>query len=340
MKKVEITTGNKYNVYIGDGLLDALDTLLPLKREQKVLIVTDDTVDDLYGQRTQASLEKLCTVYKFVFKHGEASKNIATLFEILEYSAKCGLDRSSAIIALGGGVVGDIAALAAALYMRGIAFYNIATTLLAMIDSSVGGKSAIDLPSGKNLAGVIRQPNGVICDVRVLDTLSEETYTCGMAEAVKYRILYGTELNCDREQLVYECVQAKNKCVSEDEFENGNRRLLNLGHTVGHAIEACSGYSVPHGIAVAAGIGVIAKASYSYGFCTLEAFKRVRHLLTEYGLSVSFDFTAEDLSKKIKSDKKAHGNHISFVVINDIGKCGIEKIHFNDIENFIGSGME
>lgn len=340
MKTVEIKTKNSYNVYIGDGLLDVLDTLLPLKQEQKVLIVTDDTVDGLYGKRAVSSLEKICTVYKFVFAHGEASKNIATLFEILEYSAKCGLDRTSAIVALGGGVVGDIAALASALYMRGIAFYNIATTLLAMIDSSVGGKSAIDLPSGKNLAGVIRQPNGVICDIRLLDTLSDELYACGMAEAVKYKILYGTEINDGKERLVYECVQAKNKCVSEDEFENGNRRFLNLGHTVGHAIESCSHYSVPHGYAVAAGIGVIAKASYKHGFCSLDVLKSVQNLLAENGLSVSFDFTSEQLSEKIKSDKKARGEHVSFIVINDIGKCSIEKIHFNDIESFIASGME
>ncbi len=339
MKTIEINTGKKYNVYVGSHLLDGLDALLPLKDGQKLLVVTDDIVDGLYSERVISSLGKKCAVFKFVFKNGEASKSIATLFEILEYCAACGLDRTSGIVALGGGVVGDISALAAALYMRGIAFFNVATTLLAMVDSSVGGKSAIDLPSGKNLVGVIRQPDAVVCDTDTLATLSEHIYTCGMAEAVKYNILYGTKIDGEREELVYECIQAKNRCVSEDELENGNRRFLNLGHTVGHAIEACSGYTVPHGIAVGAGIGVIARASHSLGLCSDEALHKIDELLSKNGLSVTFDFSPAELAEKIRSDKKASSDGVTFVLIKEIGNCILKKIPYDEIEQLLSSGV-
>ncbi len=340
MKKILINTSTKYYVTVGSGLLSKLDELIPELIGKNTVLVTDDAVDALYSDKVISSLEKICTVNKFVFKNGEESKNINTLFEILEFCAKSGLDRSSAIVALGGGVVGDIAALASALYMRGIKFFNIATTLLAMIDSSVGGKTAIDLPSGKNLAGVFKQPNGVICDTDALDTLPEDVYIGGMAEAVKYNILYKTDIDCDIQHLVCGCVEAKNKCVSADEFESGQRAFLNLGHTPAHAIEACSGYTVPHGFAVGAGLAIMARASFRKGLCSEKTCNDILSMLEKHRLPLNTDFCAKELAEKIKSDKKAKGTSVTFVIPAEIGNCVLEKIKFEDIEEFISLGIE
>ncbi len=339
MKKILINTSTKYYVTVGSGLIGQLSELLPELRGKNTVLVTDDTVNSLYAEKAISSLEKICKVNKFVFKNGEESKNINTLYEILEFCARSGLDRSSAMIALGGGVVGDITALASALYMRGIKFYNIATTLLAMIDSSVGGKAAIDLPSGKNLAGVFKQPNAVICDTDVLSTLTPEVFTGGMAEAIKYNVLYNTEIDCDIQTLVCGCVQAKNECVSADEFESGSRAFLNLGHTPAHAIEACSGYTIPHGYAVGVGLAIMARASFKKGWCSKETCEAVLCMLEKHGLPTKTDFSPSELSEKIRSDKKASGEYVNFVIPSRLGACTLKKIAFEDIEEFISIGM-
>ncbi len=339
MEKILVNTSSKYYVTVGSRLIEKLHELIPELKGKNTVLVTDDIVDSLYSEKAVSSLEKICTVNKFVFKNGEESKNINTLHDILEFCANSGLDRSSAIIALGGGVVGDISALASALYMRGIKFYNIATTLLAMIDSSVGGKAAIDLPSGKNLAGVFKQPNAVICDTDVLSTLPNEVYTGGMAEAIKYNVLYNTNIDCDIQALVCGCVQAKNECVSADEFESGSRAFLNLGHTPAHAIEACSGYTIPHGFAVGAGLAIMARASFKNGWCSKETCDEILSMLKKHGLPLSTDFSACELTEKIRSDKKASDTSVKFVIPSRFGACTLKKIAFEDIEKFISLGL-
>ncbi len=340
MKNILINTSTKYYVTVGSGVIDKLDELFSGLQGKNTVLVTDDTVDSLYSEKVIASLSKICTVHKFVFPHGEESKNINTLYEILEFCARSGLDRSSAVIALGGGVVGDVSALASALYMRGIDFYNIATTLLAMIDSSVGGKAAIDLPSGKNLAGVFKQPLGVVCDTDTLSTLTPEIFTAGMGEAVKYNILYGTPIDCDIETLVCGCVEAKNACVSGDEFDRGARAFLNLGHTPAHAIESCCEYTVMHGHAVGTGIAIMARASAKKGWCSEQTCTDILSMLDKHGLPLHTDLTASQLSEKIKSDKKANGSAVTFVIPESIGSCSLKKIDFDDLEEFIALGLE
>ncbi len=339
MKQILINTSTKYNVTVGKDLLCRVHEIFSDLNGRSVVLVTDDNVDALYADTVISSLENICTVYKFVFKNGEESKNINTLYQILEFCAASGLDRTSALVALGGGVVGDISALASALYMRGIAFYNIATSLLAMIDSSVGGKAAIDLPSGKNLAGVFKQPHGVICDVDVLSTLPAEVFTGGMGEAIKYNVLYGTDIDCDLQTLVCGCVQAKNECVSADEFDRGNRAYLNLGHTPAHAIESCSDYTVPHGLAVGTGLAIMVRASEKMGWCTSDTKDKILDMLRRHSLPLTTEYSAKQLADKIRSDKKAEGDGVTFIIPEQIGKCGMKKIKFEDIEDFISQGL-
>lgn len=249
MKKIEVTASRNYTVHIGSGILPELGPLLRAQVPgERVCIVTDDTVQALYGAQAEASLTQagfaVCT---FAFPHGEQSKCAATYLKLLNFLAEQHLTRTDAIVALGGGVPGDLAGFAAATYLRGIAFAQVPTTLLAAVDSSVGGKTAIDLDAGKNLAGAFWQPCLVLCDYDTLQTLPEEIFADGCAEVIKYGVLgdealfahleqYG--LAFDRERVITRCVEMKRDVVAADEFDNGQRQLLNLGHTLGHAVEA------------------------------------------------------------------------------------------------------
>ena len=258
---------------------------------KKLAVITDDTVDGLYFKKLG-----LDGALKFVFPHGEESKNMNTLSEILEFLADNNFTRSDVLIALGGGVVGDITGFAAAIYMRGIDYIQVPTTLLAMVDSSVGGKCAVDLQHGKNLAGSFHQPKRVICDINALKMLPDEMYKAGMAEVIKYGVLAGISLESDIETLVYDCVSVKADIVKADEFDNGTRQLLNLGHTPAHGIEALSSYTVPHGFAVASGIGMIARASVKNGFCAKETAEKIIRILKENGLPTDTHYSYDKIA--------------------------------------------
>ena len=278
MKSVKISVSKEYEVLIGHGLINDCGELCRgvLAESVKAAVISDDNVAPLYLERVKAALEKAgFAVVSFVFPHGESSKNGGTYLEILNFLAENQITRTDALIALGGGVVGDITGFAAATYLRGIRFVQIPTSLLAMVDSSVGGKTAIDLPAGKNLAGAFCQPELVICDLDTLDTLSDAFFTDGCAEVIKYGILKDEALfahleekaqGFDREYVISRCVELKRDYVTEDEFDTGLRMMLNLGHTVGHAIEKLSAYSVPHGSAVAMGMAIIARACAARGY--------------------------------------------------------------------------
>lgn len=270
MKQVLVSASKTYEVKIEAGLLDRLGTELARLASGAVLVVTDSTVGPLYLARARESLRQAgFTVHTMSVPAGEASKSLENYGRILQVLAARQLTRTDTVVALGGGVVGDLAGFAAATYLRGIRLVQAPTTLLAMVDSSVGGKTAVDLPAGKNLVGAFYQPSLVLCDTALLDTLPEETFRDGCAEVIKTAVLFDPALfrhlsthgpAFDRAWVIQRCVECKRDVVCADEFDRGRRQLLNLGHTIGHAIEACSGFTISHGKAVAIGTAMMARA--------------------------------------------------------------------------------
>ena len=304
----------------------------------------------LYLDSVNASFSKAgFEPVSIVIPAGEGSKNFDTLSGILEFLADSGLTRSDLVVALGGGVTGDIAGFAAGVYMRGISLVQLPTTLLAAVDSSVGGKTAIDLKSGKNLAGVFLQPKSVICDTDTLSSLSPETISCGMAEAIKTAILSGNELfslfesaNCENRlgEIISMCVAYKGAIVEADEFEFGERKLLNLGHTIGHAIEKLSGYKALHGQAVAAGTAIITRFAHKTAICSEDCKNRLISVLQKYDLPIDTPYSPQQLSKAALADKKRSGNKITLVLPREIGDCVLKTVPLSELETIIKLGSE
>jgi len=351
MNRVTVNASKTYDVLIDRGLFskagDWVHELLP--KAEKAALITDDHVAPLYADAVQKSLEAAgYPTVRFTLPHGEASKNAQNYVQILNFLAVNNLTRSDLIIALGGGVVGDIAGFAAATYLRGISYVQMPTTLLAMVDSSVGGKTAIDLGAGKNLAGAFCQPDLVLCDLSALDTLPEEFFVDGCAEVVKYGVLEDETLLAhllekgkafDRDAVVTRCVQIKRDYVCADELDTGLRRKLNLGHTVGHAIETCSGYAVSHGRAVAMGMGIIARAAAARGDCTPQCARQILQALETMGLPTQTDYTAEELLTPMLSDKKRTGSTVSLIVPQKIARCDIVPVAVDDLADYIKMGL-
>ena len=265
-----------------------------------------------------------------------------TWLELLNVLAENKLTRSDLIVALGGGVVGDLAGFAAASYLRGIRFIQVPTTLLAAVDSSVGGKTAIDLPSGKNLVGAFYQPSLVLCDTDTLNTLSEDIFRDGCAEVIKYGILYDPGLFShleekglafDRKAVITRCVELKRDVVMEDEFDTGSRMKLNLGHTIGHGVEAKSQFAVSHGKAVAIGTAIVSRASD----CT--DCSRILSVLVTFGLPTGTAYSAEDLYAYTLSDKKRSGGIVNLIIPRAIGECDIVPTPIEDLKSFIEAGL-
>lgn len=335
MKIIDVNTSPKYQVKIAAGLMDRLDEemLAILGKPCAVAILTDDTVDGLYGERAQARLEDSgFTVCRFAIPHGEGSKNLLWWGKMLEFLAENRLTRSDCILALGGGVPGDMAGFAAACYLRGIAFVQVPTTLLSMVDSSVGGKTGVDLNQGKNLAGAFYQPRLVLCDPDTLSTLPEETLLDGVAESVKYGILEDEPLfrlfeegdwKKQLTEIIARCVQAKAIVVQLDEKDTGCRQKLNLGHTFGHAIEKCSDFAISHGKGVAIGMVMAAKLACQLNLCDETVPRRIADCMTRVGLPTSADYSADDLLSAALSDKKRAGSKITVVLPEAIGRCGL-----------------
>ncbi len=348
---VNVKTAKPYNVYISHGGLETLGNIIAgIKGINKVAIISDSNVAPLYLKKCTDSIESEgFTVYSHVFTAGEKHKNIHTLSNILEGCASIELTRNDCLVALGGGVVGDITGFAAGCYLRGIKFVQVPTTLLAMVDSSVGGKTAIDLEAGKNLAGLFYQPEAVVCDVDCLNTLPKEEYTSGMAEAIKTAILLGDkpfskyENGLKSEDLlsaIEACVKYKAGVVERDEREQGERKLLNLGHTLGHAIEKCSNFTIPHGNAVAIGIALIAKASYRKAWAKLETVKAILKALENNNLPTSTTYTQKELYNAALVDKKRADNHITLVIPSKIGACELKNVALDEFANIISLALE
>ncbi len=350
MKTIEVTASRSYRVEIGRGLLASLgEQLRALGTVRKVCIVSDSNVWPLYGAAADESLYawgfETC---HFVFPAGESSKNGETFLELLNFLAENHLTRTDLLVALGGGVVGDLTGFAAASFLRGIRFVQIPTTLLAAVDSSVGGKTAIDLPAGKNLAGAFWQPSLVLCDIGCLDTLPPEVFREGCAEVIKTAILFDEALfaelvkdglSFDREAVIARCVAHKRDVVRADEFDRGQRQLLNLGHTIGHAVEARSDFSLSHGAAVAIGTAISARAGVRHGICVQGTATRIMWLLQHFGLPIFTAETAEDLAQVALSDKKRSGGTVNLILPEAVGKCRIHPIDVEALTDFIQAGL-
>lgn len=350
MKTIEIKASQHYEVIVGNDLHRKLGQYASsIKKGGKAAIISDSNVWPLYGEAAEDSLKSAgFETCRYVFPAGEESKNGETYLSILNFLAENHLTRSDLIVALGGGVVGDITGFAAATYLRGISYIQIPTTLLAMVDSSVGGKTAIDLPAGKNLAGAFYQPSMVLCDISALDTLPCDVFRAGCAEIIKYGVLYDQDLfdhlfrnglNFDREQVVGRCIELKRDVVAEDEFDRGERQKLNLGHTIGHGIEAGSNFSVSHGQAVAIGMAIVSKASNAMGYCNEETYKNIIAILKKFDLPIDTDQTAQTLYNCALSDKKRAGGTVNLIIPKTIGDCIICPTSVDDLLDFIKAGL-
>ena len=349
MEIVKVTASREYDVVIGKGILADAGAYIEkaLSGRPRLAVITDDRVNSLHGGALDEALSAFETV-KFVFKNGEESKNITTYGEILEFLAENSITRTDAIVAFGGGVVGDMAGFAASTFLRGIRFVQIPTTLLAMVDSSVGGKTAIDLGAGKNLCGTFWQPSLVLCDWTLLSTLTEEIFSDGMAEVIKYgvirdRALFDTLLTNnvreDPEAVIARCVSIKRDVVNEDERDTGVRALLNFGHTAAHGIEKLSGYAISHGRAVGAGMVIAARGASSMGLCASDVTEEIIAAVKKYGLCDTCDFSAESIARVALSDKKRAGGTITLVLPRSVGECILEKIPVSELCAFFARGL-
>ncbi len=354
MKTIHIETGKPYDAVIGNGIIDSAGSLIKEKKAvsdkaSKAFIVTDSNVDGLYAERLSKSLEDSgFEAVKYVMTAGEAEKNTENLIKLLEFLAENEVTRSDFIVALGGGVIGDLAGFAAAVILRGINCIQVPTTLLALVDSSVGGKTAVDLKAGKNLAGAFHQPSLVICDLDVLKSLPEETFIDGCAEVIKYGILADEELfkhlsengpGFDREKVISRCIEIKRDVVVGDEFDNGSRQLLNLGHTLAHAAEQKSGYTLSHGKAVAIGMAVFSRAAVYYGICKEDCQKQIEAVISRFGLPTETGYSADELYEVMLKDKKRKGDTISVVLPEKIGRCMIKKISIAELKELLCRGL-
>lgn len=342
MNRIEVNLEKRpstsYEIYIGQNILDRMGLVIAKNNwASRYIIITDSNVSHLHGDRVQAALKEMgLKVDQIDFPAGEASKNIQTILSIIHRMIEVGADRTSALIALGGGVVGDISGFVASIYMRGIPYIQVPTTLLAQVDSSIGGKTAIDLPHGKNILGTFHQPKGVFIDLAFLKTLPPREFGNGLAEIVKCGIIDDPELlsllekeaeavrNQDvilLEKIIARTCRIKKGIVEIDEMEKGLRRILNFGHTIGHAIEAESGYSISHGEAVSVGMVAAANISDRLKYLPSEDRERILSLIRAIGLTdrIPHTLSTDGVSSRIKRDKKKEGDAVRFVLLKKIG---------------------
>ncbi len=349
MRTVTVNASRVYNIEIECGILDHVgEVASKVIKPCSAAILTDTNVGPLYAERLEASLISAgYSPIRFTIAAGEQSKSAESYLSFLNFLASHQITRSDCIFALGGGVVGDLAGFVAATYLRGIRFVQIPTTLLAMVDSSVGGKTAIDLPSGKNLVGAFYQPSLVLCDCETLSTLPREVFTDGCAEVIKYGIINDRPLFeklknpiCDQiEEVIERCVADKRDLVNAYERDVGVRQLLNLGHTAAHSIETLSDFAISHGKAVAMGMAIISRTATKLGYCPEEDTAEILSMLKNYNLPTECEFSARELAEIALSDKKRSGGKINLIVPFGIGNSQIHELGVDKLESFFSAGL-
>lgn len=346
MKIINVKTENSYNVYIGRGILSkAGEYARVISGAVRAVIISDSNVAPIYAERVERALKKNgFETSLFVFEAGEERKRLSTIEQMYNHFFDNNITRSDIVIALGGGVVGDMAGFAAASYLRGIDFIQIPTSLLAQVDSSVGGKTGVDLPFGKNLVGAFKQPKAVLIDPDTLFTLPKKFFNDGMGEVIKYGCIRSKTLferleneNAEDfiDDIIYECISIKSNVVENDALDKGERAILNFGHTFGHALEKLFDYSgITHGEAVGLGAYLITDITEKKGITEAGTSKRIYNLLKKYNMTTATEFSVSDILKATRGDKKSSGKGISFIFLKDIGECFIHRIENSDIKEF------
>lgn len=337
-----------YTIHIKPNILKSLETILsPIIKGKRIYIITDDNVAPIYLDDVAKQFGNYA-VYTYIIPNGEKSKSMENFRLILEDMASNGIQRNDMLIALGGGVVGDLSGFVAASYMRGIPWVQIPTTLLSQIDSSVGGKVAVNIPQGKNLVGAFYQPNCVLIDSETLKTLPDENVLDGMGELVKYAFISDLPIYdklCDLKRvedvlnhiddLIYMSCSAKKAFVEEDELDLGLRKILNYGHTLGHAIEGHFNYKYTHGIAVANGMYMITEKAEKSGLTKAGVTEKLFQMLKGYDLLRTYDLTVDNMLPFIKRDKKTGSDSIDLILIDEIKKPYIKSMTFDEVEKLL-----
>jgi 3-dehydroquinate synthase len=357
MPELQVGLGDRsYPIIIENGCLQRVGEDLQSRNIAKRYgVVSDDLVASLYGNQVMAGLKAAgIKAELFVFPHGEASKTLQTIGDLAGGLARLGFDRKDALIGLGGGVTGDITGFLASSYMRGIPFVQLPTTLLAQVDSSVGGKTGVDIPEGKNLVGSFYQPKAVYIDSSVLNTLPREEMLGGLAEVIKYGVirdknffhfLYDNHqaiLKLDPEVIkktIYNCCRIKAEVVSEDEREGGIRRILNYGHTIGHAVEAASDYTLIHGLAVSIGMVAAARLAVLNGLLQKNDCNRILDILQLYNMPIEVPKALDRsrIKEYLLTDKKTVGGKVFYVLPTEIGKTVItDQVTEKQVDEVLG----
>lgn len=341
VREIRVQASKPYSVCFERGGLARAGQWIAGLGVAEAVLVTDDIVDGLYAATALQSLrDSGIRAEKWVVPHGEGSKSLAALGELLEFLAETGLTKSGALVALGGGVVGDLTGLAAAVYLRGVRLVQLPTTLLAVVDSSVGGKTAVNLAAGKNLAGAFYQPDLVLADMDTLSTLPEAQVADGLAEMIKYGVIADAELfqamaaGGYDEARAARCVEIKRDFVAQDERDEGARQALNFGHTMGHAIERASGYQISHGHGVAIGMVMISRAAARAGLCSREVAEDIARAVAANGLPLSCPYPAEELAVYALKDKKRRGGTIALVLPREIGRYALHRVPVEELPGF------
>lgn len=336
---------DSYNIAMGRGALETLPAALAEMQCGRLAVVTDSNVWALHGERLLAELPGPAQVIEM--PPGEASKSLASLAEVYSGLAESRFGRGDTLLAFGGGVIGDLCGFAAATYMRGVRYLQLPTTLLAQIDSSVGGKTAVNIAEGKNLVGAFYQPRAVVMDTSLLETLPEREWRSGLAEMIKYGAIASQELfeqllhwkREDRDALetaIYECCDIKRRVVQQDEKDRGARMLLNFGHTFGHAVEALGSYrKYNHGEGVAIGMVLAAQVGERLGITPGGTATQLETVLQAHGLSTECPYPPADLLEPMRRDKKAEGESVRLILLREIGQAVAHSIRYSELKNLL-----
>ena len=345
--KVKAPSG-QYEVLIGAGLLPTLgERVRACTDAGRCAVVSGENVFPLYGESVLQSLRSAgLEAVSLVFPAGEDTKSLQNYGSLLRFLAQHRFTRSDCVLALGGGVTGDLAGFAAATYQRGLSFVQVPTTLLAAVDSSVGGKTAVNLPEGKNQVGAFYQPKLVLCDTDTLATLPKREMRAGFAEVIKYAVLCDRKLfqalqteTADLPAVIETCVRHKAAIVAEDERDTGRRRLLNLGHTFGHAVESQSGYTLLHGEAVSIGMAAVCRAAREKGLLSSSDCEAVLTLLRAYGLPTETEYGAGELFDTLRLDKKISGGRLHLIVPRSVGQCEVLPLSEAELRDWLEASL-
>lgn len=346
MKQINVNIEKKYSIYSIESFDDFDSSIFDFKPYKNIMIITDDNVYPKYYGKLEKLIPKSCLSYSYIISNGEKSKCLSQAETIIDQMVKCGFHRNDLIIALGGGVVGDLSGFVASIFMRGISFIQIPTTLLAAVDASIGGKTAVDIACGKNLVGTFWQPKAVIQINSIIKELDNSILYEGISEVIKYGVIYDStiidlveeDLYKNIDLIIYKCMQTKVYFVSNDEKEMGLRKILNFGHTFAHAVEECSSYTISHGVAVAYGIVFELYLGMKLNKCSKEYYEKISNIVYRFFNKYDYNFTADAMVNVMKYDKKNENTLITFVIPNGNENL-IESIAPEKVEQILRSFM-